>query len=67
MFGGRLDQNSGVHSNKKPPLKYNGENVVSTFYQLLLIRSFLFKLAGKEDMHKISDKFEFRPDRTTDY
>ena len=28
---------------------------------------FLFVLAGKEDMHKISDKFEFRQDRTTDY
>ena len=27
----------------------------------------LFILAGKEDMHKISDKFKFRPDRTTDY
>ena len=24
-------------------------------------------LAGNEDMHKISDKFEFRPVRTTDY
>ena len=27
----------------------------------------LFILAGNEDMHKISDKFEFRPFRTTDY
>ena len=27
----------------------------------------LFILAGNEDMHKISDQFEFRPDRTTDY
>ena len=26
-----------------------------------------FILAGNKDMHKISDKFEFRPDRTTDY
>ena len=25
----------------------------------------LIILAGNEDMHKISDKFEFRPDRTT--
>ena len=24
-------------------------------------------LAGNEDMHKISDEFEFQPDRTTDY
>ena len=27
----------------------------------------LFILAGNEDMHKISDEFEFWPDRTTDY
>ena len=41
-FWGRLDQNSGVHGNRKPPLTYNGENGVSTFSQLLLIRSFLY-------------------------
>ena len=41
-FWGRLDQNSGVHSNQKPPLTYNGENGVSTFSLLLLIRSFLY-------------------------
>ena len=64
MFWGRLDQNSGVHGNRKPPLTYNGENSVSTFSRLLLI---LFILAGNEDMHKISDEFEFQPDRTTDY
>ena len=27
----------------------------------------LFILAGNENMHKISDKFEFQPDQTTDY
>ena len=27
----------------------------------------LFILAGNEDMHKISNEFEFRPDRTPDY
>ena len=42
MFWGRLDQNSGVHGNRKPPLTYNGENGVSTFSWLLLIRSFLY-------------------------
>ena len=42
MFWGRLDQNSGVHGNRKPPLTYNGENDVSTFARLLLIRSFLY-------------------------
>ena len=33
---------SGVHGNRKPPLTYNGENGVSTFSRLLLIRSFLY-------------------------
>ena len=41
-FWGRLDQNSGVHGNRKPLLTYNGENGVSTFRLLLLIRSFLY-------------------------
>ena len=39
---GILDQNSGVHDNRNPQLTYNGENGVSTFSQLLLIRSFLY-------------------------
>ena len=65
-FWDRLDQNSDFHANRKCPLTYNGENDVSTFsrsvfYPILLI------LAGNEDMHKISDEFEFRPDQTTDY
>ena len=42
MFWGRLDHNSGVHGNRKPPLTYNWENCVSTFSQLLLTRSFLY-------------------------
>ena len=42
MFWGRLDQNSGVHGNRKPPLTYNGENGVSTFSRLFLIWSFLY-------------------------
>ena len=61
MFWGRLDQNSGVHGNRKPPLTYIGEKGVSIFSPILFI------LADNEDMHKISDEFEFRPDRTTDY
>ena len=36
-FWGRVDQNSG-----NPPLTYNGENDVSTFSWLFLIRSFLY-------------------------
>ena len=39
-FWGRLDQNSGLHGNRKPPLAYNGENDVSAFSRLFLIRSF---------------------------
>ena len=42
MFWRRLDQNSGVHGNRKPPFTYNGENDISTFSRLLLIRSFLY-------------------------
>ena len=42
MFWGRLDQNSRVHGHRKPPLTYNGENGVSIFSRLLLIRSFLY-------------------------
>ena len=42
MFWGRLDQNSGVHGNRKPPLTYNGKNGVAIFSRLLLIRSFLY-------------------------
>ena len=42
MSWDRLDENSGVHGNRKPPLTYNGENDVSTFSWLLLIRSFLY-------------------------
>ena len=41
-FWGRLDQNSGFHGNRKLPLAYNGENDVSTFSLLFLIRSFLY-------------------------
>ena len=49
MFWGRLDQNSGVHGNRKPPLTYNEENGVSTFS------------AGNQDRHKSLDEFDFRP------
>ena len=41
-FWSRFDQNSGVHGNRKPPLTYNGENGVSTFSRLFLIRSSLY-------------------------
>ena len=41
-FWSRLDQNSGFHGNRKPPLTYNGKNDVSTFSWLFLIGSFLY-------------------------
>ena len=41
-FWDRLDQNSGYHGNRKPPLIYNGENDVSTFSRLFLIWSFSY-------------------------
>ena len=41
-FWGRLDQNSGFHGNRKPPLTYNGKNDVSTFSRLFLMGSFLY-------------------------
>ena len=52
---------------QKPPLTYNGENNISVVFYL--IRSILADNEDmhNEDMHKISDKFEFLPDRTTDY
>ena len=31
-----------MHGNRKPPLTFNGENGVSNFSPLLLIRSFLY-------------------------
>ena len=73
QFRDRLDQNSGFQGNKKRPLTYNGENDASTFslffffFFFFFSSDFFFKLASNEDGHKISDKFEFRHDRTTDY
>ena len=34
---------------------------------LVVFDLILFILAGNEDMHKVSDEFDFRPDWTTDY
>ena len=42
MFWGRLDQNSGVHDNRKLQLTCNGENDVSNFSRLLLSQYFLY-------------------------
>ena len=107
---------AALERQKKSPKTYNGENGVSTFSQLFLIRSFSylqvtrtyisawmssnlgqipllttelaalerlknrcrhffsvaidqihFRFVGNEDMHNISNEFEFRPAWTTDY
>ena len=60
-FGGRSDENSGFHGNRKLPLTYNGENGVDNYF--IFDRSFVV-LAGNEDSHKISDQLDFRPNRT---
>ena len=41
-FRDKLDKTSGFHGNRKRPLTYNGENDVSTFSRLFLIRFFLY-------------------------
>ena len=37
-----MDQNSGVHGNRKPPLTYNGKNDVSTFWMFFFFFFFFF-------------------------
>ena len=60
---GRLGLNSGFHGKRKPQLTYNGENDLFS----VVFDPILFILAGNEEMHKVSDEFECRPDQTTDY
>ena len=38
----QIGSKSIIHGNRNPPLTYSGENGVSTFSRLLLIRSFLY-------------------------
>ena len=64
-FWDKLDQNTGFHGNRKHPLTYNGENNVHLFS--VVFYQIFFKLAGNEDRHKISNKVDFWPDRTTLY
>ena len=66
MVWGRLDQNSGFHGNRKPPLAYKWVKRCLHLFPVVF-DPIHFILAGNKDMHKISDKFEFRPDRTADY
>ena len=66
MVSGQIRSKLWFPWQQKPPLTYNGENDVSTFSRLFFY-PILYMLAGNEYMHKISDEFEFGPDRTTDY
>ena len=59
-FWGKLDQNSGFHDNRKPPLTYNGGKWCLHLFSVVF-DPILFILAGNEDMHKILEEFEFRP------
>ena len=65
-FWGRLDQNSGFHGNRKPPLTYNRENDFSTFSRLFLIRSFLV-LQVTRTCIKSRTSSNFGQIETTDY
>ena len=51
---------------QKAPVDLLWENDVSTF-SWLFFYPILFILAVNEGMYKISNEFEFRPDRTSDY
>ena len=51
---------------QKVPLTYNGEKWCLHLFSVVF-DPILFILAGNKDMHKISNEFEFQPDRTTDY
>ena len=60
-FLGRLDQNTGFHGNRKPPLTYNGESDVSTFSQLFFIRSFLYLQVTRTCIKSLISSFFFLP------
>ena len=66
MFWGSSDQISGFHGNQNFQKTYNRENVVVR----TVAPSFLIGSSSNlpetilQDMHKISDVFDFRPHRT---
>ena len=59
MFWGRLDKNSCAHD------LYWGKWCLHLFS--VAFDPILFILSGNEDRHKVSNEFEFRSNRTTDY
>ena len=65
-FWGRLDKKALVSlATESHHGLIMGERISPPF--LDCFDPILFKLAGNKNMHTISNKFEFRPDRTTDY
>ena len=63
---GQIGSKLWFHGNRKPLLTYNGEKWCLHLF-LVVFDPVLLILAGNENMHKISDEFKFRSDRTTDY
>ena len=61
----RLDQN-WFPWQQKAPIDLSWGKWCLPLFSFVFDPIFLI-LAGNEDMHKISDEFEFWPDRTTDY
>ena len=51
---------------QKAPIELQWEKRCLHLFSVVFDR-IIFILAGNKDMHKISDEFEFPPDRTTDY
>ena len=58
MFEIRPDPTTGFHRNRQ---SYDGEKRYLLVFSAVFY-PFLFILAGKDDMHEISDEFEFQPD-----
>ena len=64
-FWGRLDQTMVSMATESPHWLIMRKWCLHLF--LVVFYPILFILAGNEGMHKISNKFEFRPDRTSGY
>ena len=62
LFWGRLEQNPGVHGNRKPHWLIIGKMVSPPFLACFWSDSFI--LVSNKDLHKISDEFEIGPQTT---
>ena len=69
-MGGRLHEVLGQNGSKLCFMATENRLIMGKMMSapfLVFFYPILFILTGNEDKHKISDEFEFRPDRTTDY